>query len=150
RRGLVVSDLRIDGCDGTGIDAPMAGVVATRVTTSNHGLHGASAWSLKAEDVTASDNGLHGLHARSRLTGSAIVAESNGINGISVLEGRARVFGATVRGNVHAGIATRRLHIDGGDVSGNNVGATGIDLYIGRHPWVRNVSCGRSVQLILA
>jgi hypothetical protein len=149
RRGLVVSDLLIEGCGGTGIDAPMAGVVATRVRTSGHGAHGASAWSLRADDVTASNNGLNGLHVRSKLRGSALVAEQNGINGLQALEGRVRAAGVTVRGNVHAGIAARRLRLDGGDVTGNNTGATGIDLYIGRHPWVRNVACGRSVQLIM-
>lgn len=149
RRGLVVSDLRIEGCGGTGIDAPLAGVVATRVQTSGHGAHGVSAWSLRAEDVTASNNGFNGLHVQSKLKGIALVTENNGINGLQALTGRIRAAGVTVRGNVHAGIAARRLRLDGGEVTGNNTGATGIDLYIARHPWVRNVTCGRSVQLIM-
>ena len=122
---------------------------ATRLVTTGHGATGARAWSLRADDVTASDNALHGLQVRSKLTGAAVTAEGNGINGVNALEGRVRILGVTVRANVHAGIAARRLHLDGGEVSGNNVGATGIDLYVGRRPWVRNVVCGRSVQLIM-
>jgi hypothetical protein len=149
RRGLVLSDLRIVGCGGAGVDAPMAGVDATRVEASGNGASGIRAWDLWASDVITSDNGHHGVLARGRVIARTFTADGNQINGIQTLHGRVRLADAHVTANVHAGIAARRLHLDGGEVSGNNAGAHGIDLFVTRRPFVRAAVCGRSAKLAL-
>jgi hypothetical protein len=148
RRGLVVSDVRILGCTGSGIDAPMAGVVALAVEASGNAGHGIRAWTLRPTAVVTSDNGLHGMTARSKVVGGGVTADANGINGINALEGRVRVLDALVRDNVHAGIAARRLRVDAATVAGNNANAFGIDLFVGRRPRVQAVTCGQSRQLL--
>ena len=149
RRRVTVSDLRIRGCDGSGIEAPMATVVATAVETSGNGAHGIHARKVRATDVLASANGLHGVVAMRKVLAAGITAEANGANGINAFEGRVRVAGALVTGNTHAGIAARLLDLEAGTVTANNTGAFGIDLFVVRPPHVRDTVCGQSRQLLV-
>jgi hypothetical protein len=150
RRGLTVSDVRIHGCSGSGIEASLAGVDASDVEVTDNGLHGVRAWRLRATGIVASGNALHGIQVRSKVVGTDVTANANGINGIHALEGRARVSGASIRDNVHAGIAVRRLRLETATVVDNNAGASGIDLFVGRRPFVLATVCGVSQQLVLA
>jgi hypothetical protein len=149
RRGLVLSDLRIQGCGGSGVLAPLAGVVATRLEVSGNGQHGVDAWAVRATDLVASGNQRHGVRVARKLIATGITADGNAINGVNALEGRVRIQGATIRSNVHAGIAARRLRLEVGTVTDNNEGAFGIDLFIGRRPSLTSTTCGVSRQLLL-
>jgi hypothetical protein len=149
RRGLTVSDVRIHDCSVSGIEAPLAGVDATYVEVTGNGLHGVHAWRVRATGLVASGNAFHGIQVRSKIVATGVTADANGVNGINGLEGRARVTGASIHDNVHAGIAVRRLRLESSTVTDNNAGASGIDLFIGRRPSVRDTVCGVSQQIIV-